>query len=245
MDVSKSDQGHNSVLIHSVISRKTELEILGASARVRPLNRRIAPNLRVILVGGSSNVGKSRAAHALAEKLGWRWVSTDSLAKHPGRPWRQINKKVPDHVAEHYLSLKANELVESVILHHRKMAPLVAELIRTTVTDEGLGKLVLEGSALWPFITSGHRLKEVDAVWLTASPDTLRARIYEGSGFLTANEKSRAMISRFVERTLLFDQRTAQLVSDHDCRVLNVDEHKTTEDLIGSIIDGIRSTPPR
>lgn len=164
---------------------------------------------------------------------------------HPGRPWRQTTRKVPDQVAEHYLSSKAHELVESVILHHRKMSPLVAELVRTTVKDAGLAKLVLEGSALWPFITSGHGLEEVGAVWLTASPETLRSRIYEGSGFLTANEKSRAMTSRFVERTLLFDERTAQLVSDHGCRVLNVDEHKTTEDLIGSIVDGIRSMLPR
>ena len=72
-------------------------------------------------------------AHALAEKLGWRCVSTDNLAKHPGRPWRQTTRKVPDQVAEHYLSSKAHELVESVILHHRKMSPLVAELVRTTV----------------------------------------------------------------------------------------------------------------
>ena len=141
----------------------------------------IDPNLRVFLIGGSSNVGKSRVAQAFSEKLGWSCVSTDSLAKHPGRPWRQTTAKVPDHVAEHYLSLKANELMESVILHHRWMSPLVAELVRATVNDAGLGKLVLEGSALWPFITSGHHLKEVGAVWLTARPDTLRSRIYEGS----------------------------------------------------------------
>jgi len=210
----------------------------GAPTRDRPLNKRIDPNLRVFLIGGSSNVGKSTVALALAEKLGWRCVSTDSLAKHPGRPWRQTTGKVPNHVAEHYLSLKVNELVESAILHHRRMSPLVAELIRTTVKDAGQGKLVLEGSALWPFITSGHHLKEVAAVWLTASPDTLRSRIYEGSSFLTANEKSRAMISRFLERTLLFDQRTAQLVRDHGCRILDVDKYRTTGDLIGNIIDG-------
>ncbi|CAN7148917.1 AAA family ATPase [Phyllobacterium sp. LjRoot231] len=209
------------------------------------MNTRIDPHLKVILIGGSSNVGKSRVARALAEKIGWRCVSTDSLAKHPGRPWRQTNKKVPDHVAEHYLSLKANELLESVILHHRKMSPLVAELVRVTVNDAGLGKLVLEGSALWPFITSGHRLKEVGAVWLTASPDALRSRIYEGSGFLTANEQNRGMISRFLERTLLFDRKTAALVSEHGCRVLNVDEYKTTEELIGGMVDCLKAPPAR
>jgi 2-phosphoglycerate kinase len=204
------------------------------------LNRRIDLNLRVLLIGGSSNVGKSTVAYALADMLGWRSISTDSLAKHPGRPWPQTTGNVPGHVAEHYLGLKVNELVESVISHHRKMSPLVADLIRATVKDAGQRKLVLEGSALWPFITSGHHLREVGAVWLTAGPDTLRSRIYEGSGFLSASEKSRATISRFLERTLLFDQKTAQLVTAHGCRVLNVDDYGTTEDLMGAILDGFR-----
>jgi len=209
------------------------------------LSTRIAPNLRVLLIGGSSNVGKSVVAKALAEQLSWRCVSTDSLARYPGRPWRQSNRKVPAHVAEHYLILKANELLESIILHHRKMSPLVAELVRTTVNDTGLEKLVLEGSALWPFLTSGHHLKEVAAVWLTASPDTLRSRIYEKSGFLTASEQNRAMISRFLERTLLFDRKTAQLVSEHGCRVIDVDAYKTTEELTGNIVEYLKASPKR
>jgi 2-phosphoglycerate kinase len=205
------------------------------------LNTRIDPQLKIILIGGSSNVGKSRVAGALASKIGWRCISTDSLARHPGRPWRQSNKKVPAHVAEHYLSLKANELLESVILHHRKMSPLVAELVRATVHDEGMDKLVLEGSALWPFITSGHRMKEVGAVWLTASPDRLRTRIYEASGFHNASEQNRGMISRFLERTLLFDRKTAELVGEHGCKVLDVDAYKTTEDLIDGIVNSLRA----
>jgi hypothetical protein len=51
-------------------------------------------------------------------------------------PWRQKKKKVPDYVLEHYLSSKANELAESVILHPRTMSPLVAELVRSTVKGE-------------------------------------------------------------------------------------------------------------
>lgn len=209
------------------------------------LNKRIAPNLRVVLIGGSSNIGKSALAQALAEKLGWRCVSTDSLARHPGRPWRKTTGKVSDHDAEHYLSLKANELLESVILHHRKMSPVIAEFVRSTVKDEGSRKLVLEGSALWPFITSGHHMKEVGAVWLTAGPETLRSRIYEGSGFTTASEQSRAMISRFLERTLLFDQKTLQLVIEGGCTVLDVDKYKTTEELVAATIDGLKAPPPR
>ncbi len=52
-------------------------------------------DLRVILIGGSSNVGKSILAQSLALKLGWSHISTDSLARHPGRPWKAEPKTVP------------------------------------------------------------------------------------------------------------------------------------------------------
>jgi 2-phosphoglycerate kinase len=43
---------------------------------------------RVVLIGGTSNVGKSTVAQAVAERLGFEYLSTDELARHPGRPWR-------------------------------------------------------------------------------------------------------------------------------------------------------------
>jgi hypothetical protein len=42
---------------------------------------------RVVLIGGTSNVGKSTLAQAVAERLGFEYLSTDGLARHPGRPW--------------------------------------------------------------------------------------------------------------------------------------------------------------
>ena len=205
------------------------------------MTKPIDSNLRVILIGGSSNIGKSMVAGAIAEKLGWRCISTDSLAKHPGRPWPRKREKVRDNVLEHYQSQKANELVESVILHQRRMSPLIAELVRSTAKDTGTEKMVLEGSALWPFITGGCRPKQAGAVWLTAGIETLRARIHKASGFQTADEKSKAMISMVAERTLLFEEKTAQLVSEHGCPVLNVDKFETTEKLIGEVFSKLES----
>ena len=69
---------------------------------------------RVVLIGGTSHVGKSTLSESLAARLGWTRISTDTLARHPGRPWKPAPEKVPDHVAEHYLSLSVNELIEDV-----------------------------------------------------------------------------------------------------------------------------------
>ena len=75
-------------------------------------------NLRVVLIGGTSHVGKSTLSESLAARLGWDRVSTDTLARHPGQPWKPAPEKVPDHVAEHYLSLSVDELLEDVLHHY-------------------------------------------------------------------------------------------------------------------------------
>ena len=66
-----------------------------------PAMTEIRSDLRVILIGGSSHVGKSTLSRSLADKLGWRLISTDKMARHPGRPWRSAPERLPDHVAEH------------------------------------------------------------------------------------------------------------------------------------------------
>lgn len=52
--------------------------------------------LRVILIGGSSSVGKSPLAESLAAKLGWTYISTDKLARNPGGPWKTDLGSAPE-----------------------------------------------------------------------------------------------------------------------------------------------------
>ena len=66
---------------------------------------------RVLLIGGSSHVGKSTLGESLATKLGWSYHSTDKLARHPGRPWVGTNgKAIPEHVVQHYKTLSVEAL---------------------------------------------------------------------------------------------------------------------------------------
>ena len=51
--------------------------------------------LRVVLIGGTSNTGKSSVAQVVAERLEFAYRSTDGLARHPGRPWRTPEWEVP------------------------------------------------------------------------------------------------------------------------------------------------------
>jgi cytidylate kinase len=82
-------------------------------------------DVRVVLIGGTSNTGKSTIARTLAERLGYEYASTDLLARHPGHPWRTTEREVPAAVAEHYGSLTVDELIGSVLAHYERLWPRI------------------------------------------------------------------------------------------------------------------------
>ncbi|OIJ69781.1 hypothetical protein WN71_000935 [Streptomyces mangrovisoli] len=158
----------------------------------------------MVLIGGTSNVGKSTVAQVVAERLGFECRSTDLLARHPGRPWRTPEREVPAHVAEHYGSLTTDELITSVLGHYERLWPRIEELITAHATEDrgrtGTG-LVLEGSALWPARVAGLRVPRTAAVWLTADDSVVRARIHAGGDYAAATDEERALMDKFLART--------------------------------------------
>ena len=173
-----------------------------------------APNTdnRVILIGGSSHVGKSTLGASLGARPGWTHISTDSLARHPGRPWSVEPDKVRTHVAEHYLSLSVDELVADVLRHYRSMWPGIEALIAAHATDPDTDRLVLEGSALWPESVTALDIKGVAAIWLTASHDVFETRIKNASRLENKSGRDREMIEKFLARTLRYDEAMRRAV---------------------------------
>jgi 2-phosphoglycerate kinase len=158
-------------------------------------------DVRVVLIGGTSNVGKSTVARALAERLGFECLTTDGLARHPGRPWRTPEWEVPTHVAEHYGSLTVDELITSVLAHYDRLWPRIEELI-TTHAIEGRGTgLVLEGSALWPVRVARLQVPRTAAVWLTTDDAAVRARVHAAGRYEAATEAERRLMDKFLART--------------------------------------------
>jgi 2-phosphoglycerate kinase len=167
---------------------------------------------RVALIGGASHAGKSTTARALAARLGGEALSTDKLARHPGRPWPTPTWVVPDHVAEHYRTLTPDALIASVLAHYGRMWPMVRELIEARAADERAAPLVLEGSALWPALVAELDLPTVRAVWLTSDDVLFDARIRRESGHAEAEPAGRQLIERFAARTRLYNaQMLAQV----------------------------------
>ncbi len=157
-------------------------------------------DVRVVLIGGTSNTGKSTVAEAVAERLGFEHRSTDGLARHPGRPWRTPEREVPPHVAEHYGTLTTDELVASVVAHYEQLWPRVVELV-TDHTRDGAPGLVLEGSALWPEWVARLTVRCTAAVWLTADDTVVRDRVRAAGCYEQASEGERLLMDRFLART--------------------------------------------
>ncbi|HEY3683861.1 MAG TPA: hypothetical protein VGL93_12510, partial [Streptosporangiaceae bacterium] len=165
--------------------------------------------MRILLVGGTSHTGKSTVARAIADRLGWAYVTTDRLGRHPGRPWR-TDGPLPEHVVAHYRSLGAEELVVAQLRHYGwdpvadapvgGMWPRVAETVAAAE-----GGLVLEGSGVWPDLAVRLTGPDIAAVWLTAAPETLRARIHAESAYATRPPHEQSLITAFTDRTILYD----------------------------------------
>ncbi|MPY44980.1 AAA family ATPase [Streptomyces phyllanthi] len=155
----------------------------------------------MILIGGTSNVGKSTVARAVAERLGFGCLSTDGLARHPGRPWRTPEREVPAHVAEHYASLTVDELITSVLGHYERLWSRIEDLIMERAAEGGGTGLVLEGSALWPVRVAELEVPRTAAVWLTADDAVVRARVHTAGRYETAADEEQRLMDKFLART--------------------------------------------
>ncbi|MFJ6706742.1 MULTISPECIES: hypothetical protein [unclassified Streptomyces] len=164
-------------------------------------------DVRVILIGGTSNVGKSTVAQVVAEKVGFECLSTDGLARHPGRPWRTPEWDVPAHVAEHYGSLTVDELITSVLDHYESLWPRIEELITVRAADDrGSAGLVLEGSALWPVRVARLQVPHTAAVWLTADESLVRSRIRTAGCYEAARGKEQVLMDKFLARSVRYQR---------------------------------------
>ena len=188
------------------------------------------PNTRVILIGGSSHSGKSALSESIATNLGWNRISTDTLARHPGRPWRSAPEKVPDHVAEHYLSLSVDELIKDVLHHYRvNVWPKVEEIVASHINDPSRAGLIIEGSALWPELVATLNFDNIATLWLTASEAVFRQRIRDESLYHSKSLRGRRMIDKFLERTLVYNAQMIEVANRHGFILVDVQQSSVVE----------------
>lgn len=161
---------------------------------------------KVILIGGSSHSGKTTLAQILSKQLNAQLISTDQLAKHPGRPWKENPALIPTTVRNHYSSLSKEELLEDVLQHYIKVWKSIQLIIDKHWREGTTTPLVLEGSAILPDLVHHYSSTEITAFWLSISQEAYQERIFQNSNFESAALPEQQLILKFLARTLLFDK---------------------------------------
>lgn len=178
-------------------------------------------------------MGKSTLAQSLASHLRWNYCSTDQLARHPGRPWQAKSKEIPKHVADHYQLLSADELIEDVLHHYRKNVwPLIEDIVTSHATDASAEKMVMEGSALLPELVITLNFDNISTIWLTASNEFLRRRIYTASQYETKSPYEKMLVDKFLERNRLYNDRIIDTVNRLGLVNLDVEDASTADELM-------------
>lgn len=189
----------------------------------------------MLLIGGTSNAGKSTVAGVLADRLGFDYVSTDKLGRHPGRPWTTAEREVPGHVVEHYRSLSSSELVDALLAHYERMWPRIEDLVRSAAAARSTG-LVLEGSGIWPTNVTQLTSPYTSAVWLSASDQVLAARIHASCGYDELPAERRYLVDKFLARSLGYQARMLNLVTRLGLDHLDVSTPRSPEQLADEIL---------
>ncbi|MFE3375132.1 hypothetical protein [Streptomyces anulatus] len=109
---------------------------------------------------------------------------------------------MPSHVAEHYGSLTANELIASVFDHYDRLRPCIEELVTAhAAEDRGSTGLALEVSALWPVRVARPQAPHTAAVLLTSDDSLLHARVHAARCYEAATDEGGILMDKLLART--------------------------------------------
>lgn len=185
--------------------------------------------LLTILIAGTSHVGKSTLAGLLSEKLGCEAISTDSLARHPGRPWPGI----PAPVEDYYTQLSAETIHWFLKVHHQNIWPLICSLIDNT---SGTGNpAIFEGAALRPEFISPLLGGTVAGVFLHAGNDFLLERMRSHAQYDDATASQRRIMDAFIERSLRENTEMLASAQQHHLPVVDVTKPQALETLVADL----------
>jgi hypothetical protein len=101
------------------------------------------------------------------------------------------------------------------------------------------GQLILEGSGVLPHRVAALRTPNTAAVWLTASADVLKDRIYSASRFDERAAEEKAMVEKFLGRTERYGELILSAVSSLGFASIDTSAAPSTAELIKQCFQAI------
>ncbi|RYG02127.1 MAG: hypothetical protein EOO02_11240 [Chitinophagaceae bacterium] len=184
-----------------------------------------------ILLTGTSHVGKTSCAMILGKNTGYEVISTDTLARHPGRPW----SSVPSFVIDYYNNLSDDTIHWFLKVHHENMRSVIQQTIQRYITTKQ--PLILEGAALRPEYYADWNIDPANARCLYAAPAILTRRIMDSSDYNHRSQQIRIAIDKFIERSLRENESLAGAALKHGVTVVEVDDLEKIGELATSLVN--------
>lgn len=195
------------------------------------------PSLSTILIAGTSHVGKSTLAGLLSTMLGWQAISTDSLARHPGRPWPGI----PAPVEEYYTALSAETIHWFLKVHHQNIWPLIRPMIDSS-SHTG-NPAIFEGAALRPEFISPLLGSTVAGLLLHAGNDFLLERMRSHARYEDATAGQRRIMDAFIERSLRENTEMLASAREHHLPIVDVTSPEALKTLVADLVARATAAP--
>lgn len=180
----------------------------------------------VVLIGGSSHVGKTMIARKLVEKYGWECICLDYLKN-----------------AFQKAEIAGFENLDDVGMRHR-MWPFVAQIIKGALSSGR--NLILEGCyipAEWKESFSSEQLEDIRAVFIIMSESYIRKHMDEIESFSDVVEKR--------ENDFLDEERLVRCSADFkaDCLgnetfYIEIEDEYDTESLFDAVESVIEDSDP-
>ena len=195
------------------------------------------PSLSTILIAGTSHAGKSTLAGLLSTRLGWQAISTDSLARHPGRPWPGI----PAPVEEYYTALSTETIHWFLKVHHQNIWPLIRPMIDSS-SHVG-NPAIFEGAALRPEFISPLLGSTVAGVLLHAGNDFLLERMRSHARYEDATAGQRRIMDAFIERSLRENTEMLASAREHHLPIVDVTSPEALKTLVADLVARAKAAP--
>ncbi|WP_174020047.1 hypothetical protein G6L89_003300 [Agrobacterium fabrum] len=195
------------------------------------------PSLSTILIAGTSHVGKSTLAGLLSTRLGWQAISTDSLARHPGRPWPGI----PAPVEEYYTALSAETIHWFLKVHHQNIWPLIRPMIDSS-SHTG-NPAIFEGAALRPEFISPLLGSTVAGLLLHAGNDFLLERMRSHARYEDATAGQRHIMDAFIDRSLRENTEMLASAREHHLPIVDVTSPEALKTFVADLAARAMAAP--